>query len=160
MAFATCVGLIGVGADSQRAVTLSDQLHQLSCSVDTSDSCSGFSVLPISTCMSSLAAVLICAGKDLAGGAVDADRIAFLAHLTATPVSVSFVVVDLQVAGAADADLAHLAGDQRRVASYAAASGENALGGDHAAEIFGAGFEAGEHDLLALGRSSSAVARR
>ena len=60
-------------------------------------------------------------------------------------------VIDLQRAGAADADLAHLPGDERRVRTDAAARGEDAFGGDHAAQIFGRGFDADEQDLLALG---------
>ena len=60
------------------------------------------------------------------------------------------VVIDLQRGGAADADLAHLAGDERRVRADAAAGGEDAFGGDHAAQIFGRGFVADEEDLFAL----------
>jgi hypothetical protein len=54
--------------------------------------------------------------------------------------------------GAADANLAHLAGDERRVRGDTAAGGENALGRDHAAEIFGRGLDADEQHLLALVR--------
>ena len=61
------------------------------------------------------------------------------------------VVVDVNIAGAGNADLAHLAGDEGRVAGNTAAAGENAFGGDHAAEIFRAGFDAGENNLFALG---------
>ena len=60
------------------------------------------------------------------------------------------VIIDVNIAGAGDADFAHLAGDEGRVAGNAAASGEDAFGGDHAAKIFGAGFDAGQDDLLAL----------
>ncbi len=70
--------------------------------------------------------------------------------MTPLQVSVPCVVVDVNIARAGDADLAHLPGDERRVAGNAAAAGENAFRGDHAAEIFRAGFDAGEHDFLAL----------
>ena len=46
-------------------------------------------------------------------------------------------VIDLQGAGAADADLPHLAGDQRCVRADAALGREDALGCDHATKIFG-----------------------
>ena len=59
-------------------------------------------------------------------------------------------VIDVQRAGAADADLAHLAGDERRVRTDAAARGQNAFGGDHAAQIFRRGFHAHEQHFFAL----------
>ena len=58
----------------------------------------------------------------LEGLAVDGDRL--------------LRVIDLQRRGAADADLAHLPGDERRVRRDAASRGENAFGRDHAAQIF------------------------
>ena len=51
--------------------------------------------------------------------------------------------------GAADADLAHLAGDERRVRGDAAARGQDALGGDHAAKVLGGRLDADEEGLLA-----------
>jgi hypothetical protein len=57
------------------------------------------------------------------------------------------VIVDVDVAGAGDADLAHLAGDEGRVAGDAAAGREDAVGGDHAAEVFGAGLDAASTTL-------------
>ena len=65
-------------------------------------------------------------------------------------VTVFVVVIDLQRAGAADADLAHLPRDERGVRGDAAFRGENAFGGDHAAQIFRRSFVADEQDLLAL----------
>ena len=65
-------------------------------------------------------------------------------------VTVLAVVIDLQRGRAADADLAHLPGDERRVRTDAAARGEDAFGGDHAAQIFRRGFVADEQNLFAL----------
>lgn len=53
-------------------------------------------------------------------------------------------------AAPAHADLAHLAGDEGGVRGDATAGGGDALGGDHAAEIFRRGFDADEQDLLAF----------
>ena len=94
--------------------------------------------------------------EDFAGRAVDADRIAF-PERHAFARERAGVVVDVNIAGAGDADLAHLAGDERRVAGNAAAASENAFGGDHAAQIFRAGFDAGQHDFLALVRPSASA---
>ena len=69
-------------------------------------------------------------------------------------------VVDLQRAGAADADLAHLAGDERGVRADAALGGEDAFGGDHAAQVFGRGLIADEQHLLALGGGGDRRGRR
>ena len=55
-------------------------------------------------------------------------------------------------ARAADAHLAHLPGDERRVRADAAARREDAFGGDHAAQVLGRGFHAHEHDLFAAVR--------
>ena len=57
--------------------------------------------------------------------------------------------VDVEHAAADDADLAHLPGDQRRVAGHAALRGEDALGGVHAADVFGAREVAHQQHLLA-----------
>ena len=57
------------------------------------------------------------------------------------------VVVDVQIAAADDAGLAHLPADQGRVRAGAAERGENALGDLHAAQIFGAGFAADQDQL-------------
>ena len=47
------------------------------------------------------------------------------------------IVIDLKRRRAADADLAHLTGDERRVRGHTTASGENAFRRDHAAQVFG-----------------------
>ena len=59
------------------------------------------------------------------------------------------LVVDVERLAADDADLAHLAGDQGRVAGHAAARRENALADGHAADVLGAGLDAHQEDLLA-----------
>ena len=57
--------------------------------------------------------------------------------------------VDLQLLGAADAGLAHAAGDDGGVRGLAAAAGQHALGGDHPGEVVGVGLPADQDDLLA-----------
>ena len=63
--------------------------------------------------------------------------------------TVFLAVVDDEVARPADAHLAHLPGHERRVRRNAAARREDALGGDHAAQVFGRRFHAHQHDLFA-----------
>ena len=58
-------------------------------------------------------------------------------------------------ARAADADLAHLPGDERRVRTHAAARGQNAFRRDHAAQIFRRSFDADEQNFLALFRGGN-----
>ena len=68
------------------------------------------------------------------------------------------LVIHLQRAGAADADFAHLPGDQRGVRTDTAARGQNAFGRDHAAQIFRGSFNADEqHFFAAMGRFNGAV---
>ena len=69
-------------------------------------------------------------------------------------------VIDLQRAGAANADFAHLAGDERGVRADAASRGQDAFGGDHAAQIFGRGFDADEQDFFAFVGGARRRARR
>ena len=71
------------------------------------------------------------AGINFAGGAVNGEEIPFVEGLAAHGEGF-FGVIHLQSAGAADANLAHLAGHQRGVGTDAAAGGQNAFGGDHA----------------------------
>ena len=59
--------------------------------------------------------------EDFAGRAVDADGVAFLERHVAAG-ELAGVIVDVDVAGAGDADLAHLPGDESRVAGNAAAA--------------------------------------
>src|SRR6185503_332418 len=91
-------------------------------------------------------------GLDLPGvnrtaGAVDAKWIAFGEDAAGDGQSFG-VVINLQGAGPANTDLTHLTGHQGRVRTHAAARGENAFGGDHAAEIFGRGFHSNQQDLF------------
>ena len=66
-------------------------------------------------------------------------------------------VINVQRAGAADADFAHLPRHQRRVRADAAARGENAFGRNHAAQIFRRSFDANEQDFFAaIGAASTA----
>ena len=60
------------------------------------------------------------------------------------------LVVDVELLAACDADLAHLARDQRRMAGHAAARREDALADGHAADVVGAGLDPHEQHLLAL----------
>jgi hypothetical protein len=64
------------------------------------------------------------------------------------------LVVDAQRLAAGDAHLAHLAGDERRVAGHAAARGEDALRRDHAADVLRRRLDAHEDHRFAarLGR--------
>ncbi len=97
------------------------------------------------------------AGVDLAGGAVDRHPIAFLEG-PAAHADLPGAVVHLDLGGAADADLAHLPGHQRRVRGHAAAGREDAFGGDHAAQIFRRRLDPDQQDALALlGRRDRAV---
>ena len=89
------------------------------------------------------------AGVNGAGGAVDGEKIAFLEGLAIHGDGL-LRVIDLQRRRAADADLAHLPGDERGVRRDAAFRGEDAFRGDHAAQIFRARFVAHEQNLFAL----------
>jgi len=60
------------------------------------------------------------------------------------------VVIDVEDGGAANADFAHLTGDEGGVRGHTAAGGDDALGGDHAAEILRGGLDAGEQDFFTL----------
>jgi pyruvate,orthophosphate dikinase len=87
-----------------------------------------------------------------ARGAVDGDHVAFADHDAAWCGELLAAGVDGQLVGAADAGLAHAAGDHRRVAGLTAAAGENALGGDHAGQVVGVGLAADQDDALAAVR--------
>ena len=90
------------------------------------------------------------ADEDLAGGAVQGDRLAGADELAAGGQHLA-VVVDADAAGAGDAGPPHAAGDHRGVAGHAAAGGQDALGGVHAVDVFRAGLDADQDDRLALG---------
>ena len=97
------------------------------------------------------------AEEHLTRRAVDRDDVA-LVDLDATPGPESPVLgVHVERFGAADAGLAHAAGDHRRVAGLAAATGQDALGRDHAAQIVRVGLPADQDHLLARPLHSTAV---
>ena len=86
---------------------------------------------------------------DEARGAVQREVVALAVSLAAQCNAASDVV-NLHLRDTADADLAHLARDEGRVAREASARRQDALGGHHAAQIFGRGLQAHEQHLLAL----------
>ncbi len=86
---------------------------------------------------------------DLAAGPVDGDHLALLDHPAVGGGQPAPLGVDLQLLGAADAGLAHAAGDHGRVRGLAAARGEDALGGDHAVQVVRVGLAADQDHLLA-----------
>ena len=91
---------------------------------------------------------------DGATGAIDGEVVfAFGEHLASDGDGL-FFIVDLQSGGTADADLAHLAGDECGVGRHTAFGGEDAVSSDHAAKVFGAGFVADEEDAFAFGFGS------
>ncbi len=98
------------------------------------------------------------AGVNSPGRSIDGKKIAFLERL---PVHGNGLlpVIDLQRRGAADANLAHLARDERGVRRDAAFRGENSFCRDHAAQIFRTRFVAHEKNLFALLRGSGRTIR-
>ncbi|MPL66381.1 hypothetical protein SDC9_12054 [bioreactor metagenome] len=89
-------------------------------------------------------------GENLAGRAVDGDLVSLLENLAAHPHEFGFVVY-IQGLAADYAAFAPAPGHDGGVGSLSAGGGENALGGEHAADILGGGFAADENDLFALG---------
>ena len=90
---------------------------------------------------------------DVAGGAVDADPVAFLEFMAVDADGLGVVVNDniVVVAAAGDAAGAHAAGNDGRVAGHAAADGQDALRDLHAHDVLGAGLQTDQNDLLPLG---------
>ena len=102
------------------------------------------------TSTTSLGRVGNLAAEHLAGEAVDRDRVALAEHVIAPrDAHGPGLVVDLEHVAADDAHLAHLPADQRRVARHAAAGGEDALGGGHAADVLRRGLVAHQDHALA-----------
>ena len=99
------------------------------------------------------------ADQHLAVGAVDGDHVTGLQRLPGRREGAG-LVVDADGAGARHARLAHAAGNHRRVAGHAAAGGEDALGGVHAVDVFGAGLDADQDDRLALAGEALGLLRR
>ena len=90
-------------------------------------------------------------GDDFPGRSVNGDIVPFGDHVVADA-HLPRGVVDVQLAAAGDADLAHLAGDQRGVARHPAPGGQDAGRGVHAPYVFGRCFNADEDDFVAAAR--------
>ena len=87
---------------------------------------------------------------DRAGRAVDGDHVAFGDDDAVRGGEAAATDVDLELVGAADAGLAHAAGDHGGVAGLAAPAGQDAARGDHAVQVVGVGLAAHQDDVLAL----------
>ena len=97
------------------------------------------------------------AAVDGAAGAINGEVVPFFEGLAGDRDGL-LVIVDRQCAGTADANLAHLTGDEGRVRGHTALGSEDAFSSDHAAKIFGAGFVADEeHFFTAAFGGSSAI---
>ena len=86
---------------------------------------------------------------DLPRRAVDGDQVAG-AQRVARREHRATGIVDANIAGSRNARLAHAAGDDRGMGSHAAAGGQDAFGGVHAVNVFGARFDTNQNDLPAL----------
>ena len=96
---------------------------------------------------------------DIAGGAVDGDKVA-LAERLARELELLVLLVHLDVAASGDAALAHTAGDDRRVRGHTAADGEDTLGRLHTGDVLRGGLESDEDDLFAARFPRLGVVRR
>ena len=101
---------------------------------------------------------------DIAGAAVDRDRVALVQLVAPDP---GGAVLEGQAFAAGDARLAHPAGDDRRMRGHAAVNRQNAGGGDHAVDVVGRRLVANEDDRAGLrlldggvGVEDDAAARR
>ncbi len=84
---------------------------------------------------------------DFACCAVNGKIVALLHH-EAVHAHLMRGVIDLERPASRDADLPHLACDQRGVRRHAAAGGENSLGSIHPLDVFGRGFHPDENNLI------------
>ena len=89
------------------------------------------------------------AGEHLAGAAVDGDDVALADDRTVGGPHPLRLDVDVERVGAAHAGAAHATGDDRGVRRLAAPAGEDAAGGDHAAQVVGVGLATDQDDALA-----------
>ncbi|CAB4809331.1 unannotated protein [freshwater metagenome] len=89
---------------------------------------------------------LHCANNHFAGGAVEADDIAFFDNNSADG---ELLTVDLDGVGAHDCGRTPTACHNGSVTHQTTASGEDALADHHAVHVFGAGFAANKDDLFA-----------
>lgn len=83
------------------------------------------------------------AREDFACGAIDGEEVALVESFSADGEG-GFGVVDMKIGGTADADFAHLAGDESGVRGDSATGGEDAFGSEHPADVLGAGFDSDE----------------
>ncbi len=88
-------------------------------------------------------------GEDLAGSPIERHLVALPEDLAADLDRLGLVVY-VEAVAADDATLAPAAGDDRRVGGLAAGRGEDALRGEHSADVFGARLAADEDDLDSL----------
>ena len=89
---------------------------------------------------------------DVAAGAVDGQHVTLADDHAAGRGDLPGLGVHLELVGAADAGLAHAAGDDRGVAGLAAPAGQDALGGDHAVQVVRVGLAPDQDDGLARPR--------
>ena len=139
------LGGVGIGADAELG-DLRAPLHELEEALELLGLASGL-VVADDAGDDFRRSGLELSAVDRAGGAVDGKVVTFLELLTSGGDG-EFLVIDLDGRGTADADLAHLAGNECRVRRDTTLGGEDALGSDHAAKVFRAGFVADEQDLF------------
>ncbi len=90
--------------------------------------------------------------EDLTGGAVDRDHVTLVDRVAAADLGATPLHAHVERLCAAHAGAPHAAGDDGGVGGLAAAAGEDALRGDHAAQVVGVGLLADQdHVLAALG---------
>ena len=87
-----------------------------------------------------------------AGSAIERDPVAFFEGL-ALDAHLARLFVDVNVARAGHAALAHAAGDDRGVTGHTAARSENACRDFHAVDVFRRGFSANQDDGLSCPRA-------
>ena len=126
------VGRVGVGADLEAAVLVRPAHDPAELAADDGVHSGDGSVV------------------NLAGGAVQAQPVALVIGLSGQLKLLVFLV-HLDLAAAGDAALAHAPGHHGGVGGHAAANGQDALGGLHALDVLGRGFQADQDHLLAPG---------
>jgi phosphohistidine swiveling domain-containing protein len=87
--------------------------------------------------------------EDLAGAAVDGDDVALADRHAVTDAELLALGVDVERRGAAHARTPQPAGDDGGVRGLAAATREDAAGGDHAAQVVGVGLLADQDHVIA-----------
>ena len=152
------VGLVGVGADAQGAV-LVGQLHDEVVVLEQFESLAGFMVLSIRTWISSDGAVSILPARI---SPVEPLMEMKSPSLTVLPVAGhgALGVVDVEFAGTGDADLTHLTGNHGGVRAHTTLGGEDTGSGDHAAQVFRAGFDTSQNHGTMLGPGLQPFRRR